>query len=417
MQHLNGRAAVRHLKKLVIFVVAAGALLAAGSAAKAETQSSDASGVTLESKVSSTFVGRNVYSAGSVARPSSAVEGDFVALGGQVIIDQFVKGDAMAAGGSVHVRAPVGDDLRVAGGEVTLESAVGGELFASAGRIMLAKSARVATAAYIFAGEATIDGNIDGPLKISAKKISLNGEVNGDARLFAEQIELGPTAKINGALSYGVAGEIKRAAGATIGGAITRDKAHLRHWGDEGDDEAGWRRHMGGRSAAGLGSVFMYFAVLACASVFLLVFPTFFSSASERINTSAGRSIALGLIVLFGAPLLAVLLFITILGIPLGLLVLALFPAFLLMGYLVGVLFVAQRAQVAIRKDRSDSFGMRILFFSFALLLVMLLGRLPVLGALLVFLLTLVGCGASLAQFLSKCQPGQDTPPAKPASA
>lgn len=400
---------MRNLKKLVIFLVAAGALLAAGSAAAVEKPDTD---VSVESKVSSTLVGRNVYSAGSVARPSGVVEGDFVALGGQVLVDQFVKGDAMLAGGSVHVRSPVGDDLRVAGGDVTLESAVGGEFFATAGRITVNKEARIATAAHVFAGEVKIDGNIDGPLKVSAKKIILNGEVNGDARLFAEQIELGPTAKISGALSYGVAGELKRAEGASVGGAISREKRLAHQWSNHDDDEdygSGWRQNSG---VTGLGSVFMYLAVLACATVFLLVFPAFSSQASERIKTSAGKSLAFGLAVLFGMPMLAGLLFITILGIPLGLLVLALYPVFLLMGYVVGVLFVAQRAQAAMRKGSSDAFGMRILFFSFALLLVLLLGRLPFVGFLFVSMLAIVGSGACLAQLLCKRQPGSGESPA-----
>lgn len=333
---------------------------------------------------------RNVYSAGGQVRPAGPVQGDYTAVGGRVILDQPVGGDAALAGGSVDVRAPVGDDLRAAGGDVNIESTVGGEVFASGGNVTLTPAATVARGATLYGGSVEMDGRIDGELKASAQKVTINGEVRGDAHLAGAQIELGPKAKIAGALSYRSAAELKKAEGASIGGAITREqgetppreRAANRNW--EGSVQGpGW--------AAGIVS---YLALLACAAVFVLVMPAFGSQAAERIRTTSLLSLGIGFATLVAVPVLAVLLFITLLGIPLGIAVMALYPVLLLTGFLVGVLFVARLLPPALRKPAPETFGQRMGYVAVALLLLLLVGIVPFVGGLVVGLVSLAGIGA-----------------------
>ena len=91
------------------------------------------------------------------------------------------------------------------------------------GNVTVGRAARVGHGARLYGGSVTLDGKIDGGLDVGAQKITINGEVAGDARLAGEQIELGPTARIGGALSYLSGTELKRAEGATVAGAITRE--------------------------------------------------------------------------------------------------------------------------------------------------------------------------------------------------
>lgn len=349
---------------------------------------------------------RNVYSAGGQVRPAAAVEGDFVAVGGRVILDQPVKGDATLAGGSVDLRAPVGDDVRAAGGDVSIESTVGGELFASGGNVTLTKSARVAQAARVYGANVTIDGNIDGALDAGAQKITLNGQVGGNARLVAQQIELGPTARITGALSYSSGSELKKAEGAVIGGAITREERAIGPRGERRDRE--WHREWSGPRWAG--SVFMFLALLAFGAVFLLVLPVFAGGASDALKSSPALALALGFGTLVAVPVLAVLLFITLLGIPLGIAVLALYPVLLLTGYAVGVLALGRLAQVATRLDYPASYAKSLGFFALALLVVMVLSRLPFVGGLFVGAVTVLGMGACVLELYRRRKGGPGAP-------
>jgi cytoskeletal protein CcmA (bactofilin family) len=354
----------------------------------------------------------NVYAAGGTVRPSSPVEGDFVGFGGRVTIDQAVKGDATVAGGSVDLRAPVGDDVRAAGGDVNVESTVGGELLAVGGNVTLAKSAQIEQGAMLAGGSITIDGKISGPLKVTAQTIVLNGEVTGDARLAAEKIELGPTARIGGALHY-AAGELKKADGAVVSGAIVRDERAADQRERRAERERQWHRRISGPSW--VGTAFGFLGLLAAGTVFLLLFPRFSAQAPELIRSSPWLSMAIGFGVLVGVPVLAVLLLITLLGIPLGIAAFALYPGLLLMGYLTGALFLAQRARIAVWRDKPETFGITVGFVALALLALMLIGRLPVVGSLTAFVITIAGMGACVLEWHRRRQPPPPATPAAPA--
>jgi cytoskeletal protein CcmA (bactofilin family) len=356
---------------------------------------------------------RNVYLAGGQARTAAPVAGDLVAVGGQVVVDHPVTSDATLAGGSVDVHAAVGDDLRAAGGAVTLDSSVGGEFFASAGSISVTRAARVGHTATLFAGSVVIDGVIDGPLKVSAQRILLNGQVNGDARLVGEQIELGPTAKISGALSYASPTELSQVPGAAVRGAITREERTAGRYGERG--EADRRMHMEGSTPGWAGWTFGFLAVLAVAAVFLLLFPVFAARASDTTRTSPWQTLAAGLGTVVAVPVLAVLLFITVLGIPLGMVVMALYPALLMMGYVLGVLTIARLAQAVLRKAESDSYAVTIGFFALALLLLMGVANVPFVGALANGALMVMGLGGCSLVLVRRHRASGTTGPVAPA--
>jgi cytoskeletal protein CcmA (bactofilin family) len=361
---------------------------------------------------------KNAYMNGASVRPAGTVAGDFLALGGRVVVDQEIKGDVMAVGGSVDLRAPVGDDVRAFAGDVSVESSIGGELNVRAGNINLLKSAHIGQSAALMGGKVLIDGRIDGPLKVRAQEIILNGQVNGDARLDAESIELGPQAKLAGSLTYSARQELSQAGGAVILGTLTRDPEAMgqRGWrGRQGhDDERGWERHMAWEGPAWIGALFTFVALLACAAFLLLVFPRYSCRAAALVEDEPGLAMVIGFATLIGLPVLAMLLLITILGIPLALALLALYPAALLTGYLIGVLFLADRARQVFHKSalvpKPPNFAAQMGSIALALLLLFLLAQLPYLGALLLFFITMTGAGACVLELYRGRKSGPSSP-------
>lgn len=359
------------------------------------------------------FASHNVYLAGGQVRPAAPVEGDLMAMGGKVVVDQDVRGDATLGGGSIEVRAPIGDDLRAVGGDVGISSTVGGELFATGGNVTLSRTAQVGGGAQCFGGTVTLDGKIDGPLEVEAQKIVLNGTVTGDADLRAQDIELGPDARIGGTLRYAAAGDMHRAPGALVTGTVTREDSLMGR--RDGSRNRYWHRQLTVNRPPWVASVLPFFGLLAFSAVLMLVFPTFATRAADAVGASPWLALAVGFGALAGVPAFAGLLFISLLGIPLGIVVLALYPALLLLGYVVGVLFVSQRMLLAMHKTPSTSFAVTMGFQALALVLVLLLGRLPFIGALSMALVTLVGVGASVLA-LPRRRPAQPTPPPAPST-
>ena len=362
---------------------------------------------------SASTVRGNVYRAGGNVRSAAPVKGDLYAAGGRVTVEHPVQGDATLAGGAVTVLAPVGEDLRAAGGDINIESTVGGELYASGGNITLTQTATVADAVTLYAGSISIEGKVNGPLTVYAQKIILNGEVTRDVELNAEQIELGPRAKLGGALRYSSNAQFKTAEGVAIGGAVTRGGAMNGRPDMHRDRE--WHGQMMGSSTGWVGTIAStaasFVALLAAAALFLIVFTGFSRRASARMLAAPWLALGAGVAVLLGTPMLAMLLLITLIGIPLGIVLMMLFPLILLMGWIVGVFCIAQRVQRAIQKDASsESSAAMIGFFALTLLLVLLLGSLPFIGFLILVTILLLGTGACALELYRQVRSGRSQP-------
>ncbi|MCS6883422.1 MAG: polymer-forming cytoskeletal protein [Oscillochloridaceae bacterium] len=165
------------------------------------------------------------------------VDGDLVAMGAYVEINGVVTGDVLAAGAEVRINGVVEDDVRAAGAGVIVTGRIGDHLFAAAGGgegafspaqvsgrsvvqgVRIERGATVGGSAYMFAGEALIDGAVAGDLQAGAGTVILNGQVGGDAALDVGKITIGDSARIGGVLSYtapeaasvppGVAGDVR----------------------------------------------------------------------------------------------------------------------------------------------------------------------------------------------------------------
>jgi hypothetical protein len=340
---------------------------------------------------------KNIYVVGGNVRPAALVKGDLYALGGRIAVEHPVQGDATLTGGTVMVRAAIGDDLRIAGGDISLENSIGGEMVAFGGNIMLSKASLVAGAATLYGDHITFEGKVTGPLKIYAQNVVINGEVAGDVELNARDIELGPRTKLNAALRYPSDSLFKTAEGVIIGGAITRGQAmngrpdthHNREWhGQMMGSGAGWATMIVSMAAG-------FVAVLAGATLFLLIFTGFSRRAANKMLTTPWPALAAGLAVSLGTPTLAILLMITLIGIPLGLVLMMIFPLILLTGWIAGVFGLALKLQRAVQKEGSrESSATMIGYFALTLLLVLLIGSLPLIGSLIVATILLLGTGS-----------------------
>lgn len=356
--------------------------------------------------------GKNVYVAGGNVRLGAAVRGDLYAAGGRITVEQPVQRDAILAGGSVAVRAAVGDDLRVAGGEINIESSVGGELLASGGKITLGRSALIGGAATLYAGQVSIEGKVNGPLKVYAEKIILNGEVAGSVELNADEIELGPLTRLGATLRYSGNAKFETAEGAVIGGAVIRGSG-MNGRPDTHRDRQWHGQMVGGGSGFGYGwsgsvasIVVSFVALLAAAALFLLVFNGFVRRASSQMLAAPWWAFAASAAVLLGVPLLAVVLCITLIGIPLGIVLMILFPLMLLAGWTVGVFGIAQKLQRFVQKNAPSQTSAAMLgFFALTLLLTLLVSSLPVIGGLVLILILLLGTGGCALELHHQVRP------------
>lgn len=339
-----------------------------------------------EGDAAQAMLGGDYYAAGINIELTDEVGGDVFAAGCPVLIESHVKGDGALAGCQITLRGKIDHDLYAAGGSLRLESEIAGNARMAGGQITISRQARIAGRTTLAGGRVEISGNTGPYLKVFAGTLRLNGEVQGDADLTARSIEIGPAARITGKLIYRSAEEARIDPAAQIAGGVTRLTLELSK-----------PAAQAGRVALAVSLIFKLVCLLGLmllGTVLILVFPKFAQDAAGTVASDPGKSLALGLALLVTLPVAAMLLMMTVIGIPLGMTVLLFYPLALVIGYLTAAYFIGERSAAKLRQGIAMTRGRRILSLVLALLALAIIGLVPILGGLVIFIALLAGLGA-----------------------
>jgi cytoskeletal protein CcmA (bactofilin family) len=324
----------------------------------------------------------DLYLAGRSVEVRAQVEGDVVVAGARVSIEGKVRGDVLAAGGAVTVRGTVEDDVRAAGGSVEITGHVGDDAIGAGGEVLLARTATVGGRAWLAGGSVTVAGQVAKGLKAAGNDIAITGQIAGDVELMGETIEIGPEAVIRGNLTYYSPKEANIDPKALIAGIVTRK-------------ELAERAEPGPSAAGARFGLFAAFAVTAL--VYYLLLPVFSLQTARAIRAAPWQALGLGLAMLATTPLVIVLLFVTVLGIWLAFVLLALYFVLLTAGLLTGALALADIGLTLVRKTDTPTRAWRTGSIAATFVLLWLLCFIPGLGALALLALLFLGTGALAA--------------------
>lgn len=321
------------------------------------------------------------YAAGGVVDVDAEVSGDVIVAGGELFIGHRIDGDIMAAGGTVKIRGEVKDDVRIAGGDLYIDASIGDDLAVSGGSITVSPATTIGGEAWLAGGEVHMAGTVNRDLKITAGNIRLSGTVHGDVELEGGEIQILEGAQIDGELRYQSPEESSIDSAANITGKITYQ-------------ELDWDY-----SPKGFGILFSLTIVIAAILLFWL-FPKFTLSSADRITADPWKSLGLGLVLLVVTPMVATMLMFLVLGVWIGLTVLALYLVALLLGFLIACFFLGDRGAKLVNRDLNTR-GRRILSVTLAILLIGFIKIIPLIGGLILFALLLFGLGAGVLQLYS----------------
>jgi hypothetical protein len=329
----------------------------------------------------------SVYLARDEVQTRAPVGEDVFLAGAHVTLNEKVTGSANLAGAAVDVNARIDENLRAAGRNVTVTGRIGGSATLLGGNVRLQPFSEVGEQTWIAAASASVAGNIGSDLKVYARQISIGGEIAGDARLIGEDIEILPSARIKGDLVYTSTKEIQIDPAAQIGGAITRIPKSDRYLFGGHSLFSNFKLRYGFSAAFAMG-------LFGAGTIVLLLFPNFTVAAQAAVASDPLKSLALGFLLFFTIPVMGLMLFISVLGIPLSLALFALYGLLLLLGMLTFAFFLAEKSARLFQAQGEISAGWRIVSLAFALLLLGLIRVIPFIGGLLLFIALLTGIGA-----------------------
>lgn len=329
-------------------------------------------------------VNDDLYLAGGQVDLYASVDGDVVVAGGQLHLEGDISADVIAAGGRIELRGNVMDDARVAGGDLRISGRIGDDLVAAGGRIHLSPVSHIGGRAWLSGGEVRIDGVVDDELRASGGRIVITGTVGADVELWADQIIINDGAVISGNLHYRSAKPASIASGARIEGTVTHTPV-----------EVGIQPVLVSVLIAGL--LMLVSSVLAAVVLYLL-FPEFAMRVSQGLVREPLASFAVGLAVFAATPVLVLMLFASVIGFWLALALLAVYLLLLLAGYFAGAMAVGT---VLVKAAGKADAGKRVRAGALALAICLLavINLIPLLGALINWVVLLAGVGALGRQF------------------
>jgi hypothetical protein len=350
----------------------------------------------------------NTYVAGAEVFVNAVIRGDLIVAGGEVEVNDSINEDAIIAGGEIIVSGVTGDDLRVFGGEIRITKDVYGDLIVTGGEVVIEESvtvwgdlilaggevisyATIKGDVKAAAGEIDLGGQIDGKLDIVGGELNLYATVNGTSSISAQDLNLYPDARFNSDVRYWTKeGKIDFKDHLGEGVNVSFDEDLKKEFDFEFDmKKAMWTF-----------TLFRIFSGLVLISLLVALVGRFFRRHAGGVKDQMGRYLGVGLLLFLGLPILSMVAFGTVIGIPLGVVGMSLFVILLVMANALTAVVAAYE----IREYRRENWGPGLMIAISAALFIALrlLDMVPVAGSLVNFALAAIAVGYVLKMWRKK---------------
>jgi cytoskeletal protein CcmA (bactofilin family) len=272
-------------------------------------------------------------------------------------------------------------------GDVRVEGFVVRDIHSGFGDIEVTKDGRVGGDINAGVGDVKVDGPVDGEIDAGLGDVYVDALVGGDIDVGRGHVELGPRAQVHGNVYYG-SGQIRPHPDAVVeGNMVSGMGPEMEHEPDDGfgiPSLVGW--------------VFGTAAFVACSVLLAVLAPGPLQAAARRAEESPGWSLLFGVASVPAVVVFAVVLAVSIVGIPLLLLLAPAYLAFVFFGALVAAYFVGRRVVFATGHYRGGN-ALAAMVGSLILAVAYLI---PILGGLLLYGLALFGTGAAILALFSR---------------
>lgn len=326
----------------------------------------------------------DLYIFGETVTSNGTVTGDVIGAGRRLLIEGVVSGDAMLAGETVTVTGDVDDDVRAVGSDVVITGRVGSDVMAFGQAIQLAGE-QVGGDVFLAGEKLNVNTNVSGDVKIYGAHVVINGAISGNVEVEAEDLTLGSSANITGNLTYSGKQELVQEEGAVVQGEIVYTERKAMREGTQ-------------KAAVGFltfGLLLKFLSLFATALFFGLVFKRYSNDLVNRGFARPLRNVGLGLASFILLPILGVLLLVTLVGIPLGILTFIGFVGLIIMSMIFTPVFLGSLLWKWMFKGETYEVTWQSILLGVFVYLV--LGFLPIVGWLAVMFLVFLTAGSMMA--------------------
>jgi len=327
----------------------------------------------------------DLYAAGGTITIDGTVNGDLWAAGGTININGKVHGDVVAAVSTLNVDGEVGQAVRVVGATININGSIGDDLMVGGNIVTISSAATIGGDLLFAASKVRIDGVIYGYIRGAGDEVTLADGVGGDVQVGVDELTVTSSAFIQGDLSYFSENEAVIQSGAQIVGTVSHDTFKI------------GLLFRAGIIPTILGRLVGFLMILAIGVVIVLVAPRRAALMADTIRNKPWWSLGWGAIVLFATPVAAIVVCITIIGIPLGLIALALYGIAIYLSQIPVALFIGR--WILGYFSKTDSRAVMVGALALGLAILCLLRMIPYVGFFIGLVAVLFGLGAALVSW------------------
>ncbi|MGF1477311.1 MAG: hypothetical protein ACFB6S_17335 [Geminicoccaceae bacterium] len=323
----------------------------------------------------------DLYMAGGWLEMDTSIDGDLRSASGSIDLSGRLNGNGLIAAGLVDIRGLIEGDLLILGGLVDIDTSVGQDLSVAAGRLTVSEASHIAGNAYMGAGRVDLGGRIGGNVRIAAGEVVVRGQIAGDVHIDAATLTLEPSTRIAGTLYHRTVEDPLIANPGGVQRVVVLDRAEPSK---PAAPASSWRL------------VTIWVALLILFSALFFFFPRWTVRAAAQIRSRWWLAFPVGFAALFATPILFAILIVTVVGVPLALILAGSIVLVVAAGLPSLAFCLARLASRLASPGHQDRWLALIALTGVALFLFLLLGQIPLVGGLLVGLLTLTGAGGLL---------------------
>lgn len=312
--------------------------------------------------------------AGGTIMIDGDVSGDLIAAGGNIEVAGRVDDDAWIAGGSLIIGGEIGDDLRAAGGDIRLRGSVADNAMIAGGTITSSSNSDVGGDLDVAGGSVEIAGHVGSDLSCGGGSVVIGGTVDGNATIYADDIRILQSARIQGDLEYTSDKEIEIPAGTVLGNVVYKRS----------------EKKVEDIYSKTTSSIISFLSILLIGLLMVRFTGNTTVRVSDTIATQILKSLGSGVLLLIAIPLVAMILMITVIGIPLGLIVLVSYMVILYISKIFVGLAIGRRILTYAKQEISSPYWHLVV----GLIVIAFATKLPLIGFLISLIVILAGLGA-----------------------
>ncbi|MGE5673613.1 MAG: hypothetical protein ACM3XM_06950 [Mycobacterium leprae] len=314
---------------------------------------------------------------GTTVTINGAVHGDVFAFAQSVEVNGTIDGNLITAGSNIDIKGTVKGSVYGAGSDMLVRGRIDGTLVSVGDRVNINEGASVGRSWIGFGKMLSNMGDIGRGILTGSSLLNIGGHVGREVKTWGDLV-IGDHAVVNGPVDY--------TSGAQ---AIIRPGAHT------GPVTFHPAKSSAMRTPWSVGSELWHIVLKLCAFLLfglalLALFPGLKSSFPQAVRSKPWEAPLAGFLALLAVPVGAIVLLITVVGIPFGITALLLFPVAIYVGQILLSWTVADLLANQIGSLRSLNW---VVLFALGALLTTVLTALPVVGVALGFIAVIYGLG------------------------